>query len=257
MLLVGRRGPVVAQAGQSVGQIVEQVARVSQLIEGIKAFGATVVFAIANLLERQGERAEFLALLELIKLGQIELERPSETQASMGQLLKPGQDDSTIDLQDVFDGVVATLQRLRHDGVSQLVVEDVHYLDSASGRLFSELGDAMTDDRALAATLPAFVFTARPQYDNPTFTAMRQGVIDMAVGIIIGAAFGKIVSSFVGDVIMPPIGICCYVVSGMSGIPLGTVFRSGLYYMPSYIVSIIILMASPYWTVLCLSDLVK
>jgi len=29
----------------------------------------------------------------------------------------------------------------------------------------------------------------------------------MAVGIIIGAAFGKIVSSFVGDVIMPPIGV--------------------------------------------------
>jgi TRAP-type C4-dicarboxylate transport system permease large subunit len=57
--------------------------------------------------------------------------------------------------------------------------------------------------------------------------------------------------------IMPPIGICCYVVSGMSGIPLGTVFRSGLYYMPSYIVSIAVLMVSPYWTVLCLSDLVK
>jgi C4-dicarboxylate transporter, DctM subunit len=57
--------------------------------------------------------------------------------------------------------------------------------------------------------------------------------------------------------IMPPIGICCYVVSGMSGIPLGTVFRSGLYYMPSYIVSIFVLMASPYWTVLVLSDLVK
>lgn len=32
-------------------------------------------------------------------------------------------------------------------------------------------------------------------------------VIDMAVGIIIGAAFGKIVSSFVADVIMPPIGL--------------------------------------------------
>ena len=31
--------------------------------------------------------------------------------------------------------------------------------------------------------------------------------VDMAVGIIIGAAFGKIVSSFVGDVIMPPIGL--------------------------------------------------
>ncbi|SNB47255.1 TRAP transporter large permease [Geobacter sp. DSM 9736] len=57
--------------------------------------------------------------------------------------------------------------------------------------------------------------------------------------------------------IMPPIGICCYVVSGMSGIPLGTVFRSGLYYMPSYIISIAVLMASPYWTVLVLSDLVK
>ncbi len=37
--------------------------------------------------------------------------------------------------------------------------------------------------------------------------AMRGNVIDMAVGIIIGAAFGKIVSSFVGDVLMPPIGM--------------------------------------------------
>jgi large conductance mechanosensitive channel len=37
--------------------------------------------------------------------------------------------------------------------------------------------------------------------------AMRGNVVDMAVGIIIGAAFGKIVSSLVADVIMPPIGI--------------------------------------------------
>lgn len=37
--------------------------------------------------------------------------------------------------------------------------------------------------------------------------AMRGNVIDMAVGIIIGGAFGKIVSSFVADVIMPPIGL--------------------------------------------------
>ncbi len=36
---------------------------------------------------------------------------------------------------------------------------------------------------------------------------MRGNVIDMAVGIIIGAAFGKIVSSLVKDVIMPPIGL--------------------------------------------------
>jgi large conductance mechanosensitive channel len=37
--------------------------------------------------------------------------------------------------------------------------------------------------------------------------AVKGNVIDMAVGIIIGAAFGKIVSSFVADVIMPPIGV--------------------------------------------------
>jgi len=37
--------------------------------------------------------------------------------------------------------------------------------------------------------------------------AMRGSVIDMAVGIIIGAAFGSIVNSFVSDIIMPPIGI--------------------------------------------------
>jgi len=37
--------------------------------------------------------------------------------------------------------------------------------------------------------------------------AVKGNVVDMAVGIIIGAAFGKIVSSFVGDVIMPPLGV--------------------------------------------------
>ncbi|HEX5045928.1 MAG TPA: large conductance mechanosensitive channel protein MscL [Gammaproteobacteria bacterium] len=37
--------------------------------------------------------------------------------------------------------------------------------------------------------------------------AMRGNVIDMAVGIIIGAAFGKIVTSLVNDVVMPPIGM--------------------------------------------------
>ena len=36
--------------------------------------------------------------------------------------------------------------------------------------------------------------------------AMRGNVVDMAVGIIIGAAFSKIVASFVNDVLMPPIG---------------------------------------------------
>jgi len=37
--------------------------------------------------------------------------------------------------------------------------------------------------------------------------AMRGNVVDMAVGIIIGASFGKIVSSLVSDVVMPPIGL--------------------------------------------------
>jgi large conductance mechanosensitive channel len=37
--------------------------------------------------------------------------------------------------------------------------------------------------------------------------AVKGNVVDMAVGIIIGAAFGKIVSSFVADIVMPPIGM--------------------------------------------------
>lgn len=37
--------------------------------------------------------------------------------------------------------------------------------------------------------------------------AMRGSVVDLAVGIVIGGAFGKIVSSFVSDVLMPPLGL--------------------------------------------------
>ncbi len=37
--------------------------------------------------------------------------------------------------------------------------------------------------------------------------AMRGNVVDLAVGLIIGAAFGKIVTSFVNDILMPPIGV--------------------------------------------------
>ena len=36
---------------------------------------------------------------------------------------------------------------------------------------------------------------------------MRGNVVDLAIGIVIGAAFGKIVTSFVGDILMPPIGL--------------------------------------------------
>lgn len=53
--------------------------------------------------------------------------------------------------------------------------------------------------------------------------AMKGNVVDMAVGIIIGGAFGKIVSSLVNDVIMPPIGM---LVGGVNftdlSFPLGT-----------------------------------
>ena len=37
--------------------------------------------------------------------------------------------------------------------------------------------------------------------------ALRGNVIDMAVGIVIGVAFGKIISSFVSDILMPPLGL--------------------------------------------------
>jgi large conductance mechanosensitive channel len=37
--------------------------------------------------------------------------------------------------------------------------------------------------------------------------AMRGNVVDMAIGVVIGAAFGKIVTSFTNDLLMPPIGI--------------------------------------------------
>ena len=37
--------------------------------------------------------------------------------------------------------------------------------------------------------------------------ALRGNVVDMAIGIIIGAAFGKIVTSFVNDILMPPVGL--------------------------------------------------
>ena len=37
--------------------------------------------------------------------------------------------------------------------------------------------------------------------------AINGNVVDMAVGIIVGAAFGKVISSFVKDIIMPPIGV--------------------------------------------------
>jgi large conductance mechanosensitive channel len=54
--------------------------------------------------------------------------------------------------------------------------------------------------------------------------AMKGNVVDLAVGVIIGGAFGKIVSSFVGDVVMPPLG---KLVGGMSFTDLGTSLGAG------------------------------
>lgn len=55
--------------------------------------------------------------------------------------------------------------------------------------------------------------------------AMRGNVVDMAVGVIIGGAFGKIVSSLVSDVIMPPIGL---LVGGAKFTDLGWVLKPAI-----------------------------
>lgn len=55
--------------------------------------------------------------------------------------------------------------------------------------------------------------------------AMRGNVVDMAVGIIIGGAFGKIVSSLVADVIMPPIGL---LIGGVDFTALKIVIKDGV-----------------------------
>lgn len=54
--------------------------------------------------------------------------------------------------------------------------------------------------------------------------AMRGNVVDLAVGVIIGAAFGKIVTSLVNDVIMPPIG---YVTGGIDFKNLKVLIKQG------------------------------
>lgn len=62
--------------------------------------------------------------------------------------------------------------------------------------------------------------------------AMRGNVVDMAVGIIIGAAFGKIVSSLVNDVIMPPIGM---LVGGVDFSHLGVTLREATEAAPAVV----------------------
>jgi large conductance mechanosensitive channel len=62
--------------------------------------------------------------------------------------------------------------------------------------------------------------------------AMKGNVADMAVGIIIGAAFGKIVSSLVSDVLMPPIGL---LVGGVDFSGLGITMRAATADAPAVI----------------------
>ena len=64
--------------------------------------------------------------------------------------------------------------------------------------------------------------------------AVKGNVIDMAVGIIIGAAFGKIVSSFVGDVIMPPIGV---LIGGVDFSSLAFTLQGATAEMPAVVIS--------------------
>lgn len=64
--------------------------------------------------------------------------------------------------------------------------------------------------------------------------AVKGNVVDMAVGIIIGAAFGKIVSSFVGDVIMPPIGV---LIGGVDFTSLAVTIKEAVGESPAVVIS--------------------
>jgi large conductance mechanosensitive channel len=60
--------------------------------------------------------------------------------------------------------------------------------------------------------------------------AMKGNVVDMAVGIIIGAAFGKIVSSIVSDIIMPPLGL---IIGGVNFTDLKVVMKAATLLKPA------------------------
>lgn len=64
--------------------------------------------------------------------------------------------------------------------------------------------------------------------------AVKGNVVDMAVGVIIGAAFGKIVSSFVTDVVMPPIGV---LVGGVDFSKLAVTLQEATITAPAVVIS--------------------
>lgn len=63
--------------------------------------------------------------------------------------------------------------------------------------------------------------------------AVKGNVIDMAVGIIVGAAFGKIVSSLVADVVMPPIGV---LVGGIDFTRMAITIKAGSGDIPAVVI---------------------
>ena len=78
--------------------------------------------------------------------------------------------------------------------------------------------------------------------------AVRGNVVDMAVGIIIGAAFGKIVSSVVADIVMPPLGV---VVGGMDFSDLAITLKAATDASPAVLLGLIGLLGltSGYWAI--------
>jgi large conductance mechanosensitive channel len=64
--------------------------------------------------------------------------------------------------------------------------------------------------------------------------AVKGNVVDMAVGVVIGAAFGKIITSLVADVIMPPIGVA---LGGVDFSTLSIVIREAIDKKPAVVIS--------------------
>ena len=64
--------------------------------------------------------------------------------------------------------------------------------------------------------------------------AVKGNVVDMAVGIIIGAAFGKIITSLVGDVVMPPIGV---LLGGVDFSNLSVIVQEAIDKKPAVVIS--------------------
>ncbi len=64
--------------------------------------------------------------------------------------------------------------------------------------------------------------------------ALRGNVVDLAVGVVIGAAFGKIVSSLVADIIMPPIGLA---IGGVNFADLAIVLRAAVEDQPEVVIA--------------------